>query len=168
MRKLSKILLSIFAVVGISSAYAANDNSEISTSISIVSSCKFTSGLFTGDFGTMDAGSVATTAVQIAWWCAPDATYTITPINATITKTNTNGSITEDLLLTAYTDNQFTSQFNSTTNTISGQGTGLVQNQNIYFKLTGKGPDLGNGKIIVEPVVFNMTNALQYPIHLAY
>ncbi len=168
MKKLFALIISVLLT---SNSFAATttDSGEVSVSVEILDSCRFLSGVFNGNFGDVNAGTVPTTSVAISWFCSPGITmYSILPLNTTISKTNTLTNASEDLVLSAYKDNAFSNQM-TTSSGFSGAGNGQVTTENIYFKLTGKGPDLGLGNVVVEPVNFNnQTNALVYPLHLQY
>ncbi len=160
-KKLFIIFFSISA--SIASANPLASNADVNIDVSVQPSCFFESPLFFGSFGSIPSGEVGMTGVEIALICSHSSAYTIKPINDQSTKT---GGFNENLLLRAFKNSSFTDQL-TTSNVITNTGTGTTQRMTIYFKLTGKGKDFGNGNGVVEKFDFS-NSAFVFPIAVVY
>lgn len=160
-KNLLVLFFSIYA--SIASANPLASNADVNINVSVQPSCFFESPLFFGNFGSIPSGEVGMTGVEIALICSHSSAYTIKPINDQATKT---GGYNENLILKAYKNSAFSDPL-TTTNVITSTGTGTTQRMTIYFKLTGKGKDFGNGNGVVEKFDFS-NNAFVYPIAVVY
>lgn len=159
-----KLLLSLFLLFSqFSHANPLSQALETEFTVNVQSSCFFESPLFVGNFGTISSGEVGLTGVEIALVCSNNLPYSIKPINDQVTKV---GGYGENLILKAYKNSAYSDQL-SLTNNITNTGVGLQQRMVIYFKLTGKGKDFGNGNGVVEKFDFS-NSPFNYPIQIVY
>ncbi len=134
-------------------------DTNICISANIISACKFIQPVYSANFGSVTAGTVAEGMTNITLICSTGQSYQFLPgvDEKTISKTKENYKVA------VYKD---VGKINRLLrgNANNGVGTGEIQTIPLYFKITGKGPDLGKGNIIVEGEQINDV----YPIELAY
>ncbi len=161
MKKIAFIIISLF--IGQAYSNPLQSAAETNFDVTVQGSCFFDSPLFMGNFGSIPSGEVGMTGVEIGLTCSFNSPYTIKPINDTATQT---GGYNEPLLLKAYKNSSFTDQM-TTSNVIPNTGSGVSQKMIVYFKLTGKGKDFGNGNGVVEKFDFS-NKPFVYPLVVVY
>lgn len=145
-----KLGLSLGLAMLLTSNAYAGDTTNIEIFGETTPACTMVNLTVDGNFGVSPAGSVKTAETMIESVCSIGLAYTLNNVADSVMIATPS----EDITVSAYIDAARTNKL-TPLNGVSGVGTGAVQETPLYLKAEGKGPDLGEGKIIANALTFN-------------